>query len=107
MGVNKYHNIKTVFGQRTYASRAEANYAAELNMRIRANDIKGWEAQVPVEMVVQGVKICKYIIDFVITHTDGSLEYVEVKGFEKPEWKLKWKLFEALYPDLKKTIIKN
>jgi hypothetical protein len=32
--------------------------------------------------------------------------YTEVKGFETAEWRLKWKLFEALFPHLDKQIIK-
>ena len=30
----------------------------------------------------------------------------EVKGFETREWRLKWKLFEACYPDRKKKVVK-
>jgi hypothetical protein len=31
--------------------------------------------------------------------------WTEVKDFETPEWRLKWKLFEALHPDWNKQVI--
>jgi hypothetical protein len=30
----------------------------------------------------------------------------EIKGFETPEWRLKWKLFDALHPAWEKQVIK-
>lgn len=88
-----------------FASKKEANYAAELDLRIRAGDIVSYERQLPFPIVVNGKKVCKYIPDFVITHTNGGREVVEVKGYATPEWKLKKKLFEALYPELLLTVV--
>ncbi len=104
--LSKFGSRKTMYGGVQYHSKREADYAAELDLRVRAGEIKSWRGQERISMIVEGVKICDYIIDFVLEYPDGSAEYVEVKGFEKPEWKLKWKLFEALYPKYKKTIIK-
>ncbi len=101
----KYHNIKTEYKGVKYDSRREAEYAMELDWRVKAKDIKSWEGQEKIPMIVNGKKICTYIIDFVIIHNDGSLEYVEVKGFKTAVWRLKYKLFEALYPELKKLIV--
>lgn len=101
----KYHNIKTEYKGVKYDSRRESEYAMELDWRVKANDIKSWKGQGKIPMIVNGKKICTYIIDFVITHNDGSLEYVEVKGFKTAVWRLKYKLFEALYPELKKLIV--
>jgi hypothetical protein len=71
----------------------------DLDYRLKANDIKKWDRQVKISLDVNGEHICNYYIDFIITHNDGIQEYVEVKGIETPEWKLKWKLFQALYKD--------
>lgn len=93
-----------------YHSRMEARYAAALDMRMRSvgpYQIKGWRRQVPVKLEVNGCLISTYIVDFVVEHMDGHLEWCEVKGFETPEWKIKEKLFRALFPDRKFTIIKN
>lgn len=112
----KYHSVETTFAGERYQSKREAAYAAELSMRQRGKDIKSWERQVRIPLYVRragrlgleepGVKVCDYVVDFVITHFSGELEYVEVKGMETDLWKLKWKLFGALHPELKKTIIK-
>ena len=46
---------------------------------------------------VNGYHIANYIIDFVILHTNDTKEYVEIKGFETDTWRMKWRLFEAIY----------
>jgi len=90
-------------GQRTYngvvyASKAEAVYASELDLRVKAREIKGWVRQRKFVLDVNGKHICNYIIDFEVFFMNGEFEFIEVKGHETPEWKLKFKLFEALYP---------
>jgi hypothetical protein len=40
----------------------------------------------------------EYISDFEIHHLDGSIETVDVKGFETESFKVKKKLFEYKYP---------
>jgi Protein of unknown function (DUF1064) len=104
--VSKHRNVRTEYNGCMYQSAKEAKYAAELDLRMKAHDIRSWGRQVPVPMRVNGKRVCKYVIDFVIYHNDGAVEYVEVKGREEPLWKLKWALFEALYPDLRKTVIR-
>lgn len=106
---NKYGNVNKEYGNQLYHSKKEAGYAQELDLRVKAKDIKSWKRQVRISLDVRDYHICNYIIDFVITHNDGHLEYVEVKGFETPLWRLKWKLFEALYSKKKNielTIVK-
>lgn len=94
---SKYAAVNSEHNGIQYHSKKEASYAAELDLRLKANDIKSWERQVKISLDVNGFHICNYYIDFVITHLDDSLEYVEVKGFETDVWRMKWKLFEALY----------
>jgi hypothetical protein len=93
--VPKYRNIRTELGGVTYDSKFEASFAAELNLRLRAKDIKKVERQVRLELFSGRFHICDYKIDFVVTHNDGVKEYIEVKGVETRDWKLKWKLLEA------------
>lgn len=70
---------------------------AELDLLLRAKQIKGWKCQVKIPLDVNGYHVCNYYIDFVIEENDGTFTYSEVKGFETEVWRLKWKLFEALY----------
>ncbi len=101
----KYHNKTNVYNDEVYHSLKEANYAAELDLRVKAHEIKKWERQVRIPLDVNNYHICNYIIDFIVTHNDDSLEYVEVKGFETDLWRMKWKLFEALYGKKENVIL--
>jgi len=111
---NKYHAKSTQYAGQTYHSKLEAAYAAELDLRKKAGDIKDWERQVCLQLKINGENIAKYYIDFVILHNDGSKEYVETKGFETETWRIKWKILEATFdnefkkhPDDRLTIIKQ
>lgn len=93
-----------------YDSGFEANYARELDLRVKAKDIKSYDKQVNLDLIVNGYIVCQYRIDFIIHHNDGITEYIECKGYQTDVWKLKWKLFESLYsgkPDVKLTIIQQ
>lgn len=98
---NKYNAKSNVYNGQIYHSKKESAYAAELDLRLKAKEIKSWDRQVKISLDVNGYHICNYYIDFVIKHNDNSTEYVEVKGYETDVWRLKWKLFEALYGDKK------
>ena len=100
---NKYGAIAKEYNGIIYHSKLEAQYAAELDLRLKAKEIKGWRRQVKISLDVNGFHICNYYIDFVIEHKDGTEEYVEVKGFQTEIWRLKWKLTEALLQDKIKT----
>ena len=99
----KYRNQSWEYGGRKYHSKLEAAHAARLDQLKSAADPKervvAWQAQISVPLEVNGVHICNYVVDFLCEYADGRRTYVEVKGFETPEWKLKEKLFRALYPE--------
>jgi hypothetical protein len=103
----KYNNEIIFYNSNRYDSVGEADYARGLDFAIKGNAIKSWRRQIPFTLIVNGRTICKHIIDFEITHNDDSLELIEYKGFETEEWKIKRKLFNALYPDLKYRVVKH
>ena len=99
----KYNNRTTVYNGRMYDSIAEANYAEELDWRIRAGEIQEVIPQFKVELYVEEKKICNYYVDFKVILPDGEVEFHEVKGgyaTQTAVWKLKWKLMEALMPTI-------
>lgn len=102
---NKYGANKCTYGGHIYHSKKEAAYAEELDIRIMAGELKEYKRQVPIELRVNNQKICVYTIDFVEIDKDGNEMYTEVKGFPTPEFRLKWKLFDALYPEIEKQVI--
>jgi Protein of unknown function (DUF1064) len=103
---NKFRNIWTEYAGVKYASKREARYAAELDLRVKAGEIASWRRQVKIPLRINGRKITNYVIDFEVRHHSGVLEYIEVKGFQTAEWRLKWALFDALWPHLRKSIVK-
>jgi hypothetical protein len=108
---NKYGNIHQTYNGYTYASKFEAEYAAELDLRVKGKDIEGWERQVKIPIEINNYHICNYYVDFLIYHNDGSKELVEIKGMETDLWRIKRKLLEAIYlpkhPEYNYTVIKR
>lgn len=90
-----------------YDSKREMVMAQSYEVLLRAGALKRIDRQVKFPIVWPGGDhICTVIIDFKLTHPDGSLEAVEVKGFPTPVWRIKEKLFRAAYPKWRLTVIK-
>lgn len=103
---NKFGAIKQTYNGYSYDSKMEAQYAAKLDWRIKAGEVKKWERQHKISIDVNGVHIANYFIDFKVYMSDGTIEYHEVKGVETPVFKIKWRLSQALNPDWKFVLIK-
>lgn len=103
---NKYHAKKQEFNGERYDSKFEARVAADLDLRLRAGDIKAVERQVDFPFVVNGKRLGRFVYraDFLVTHNDGSKEIVEAKGMIMPIFKLKWELMQVCYPEYKFTM---
>jgi len=107
----KYGNRASDYNGYIYDSGFEADYAKELDMRLKAGDIKNWERQFKVEIWINGMWILNHKIDFRIEHNDGAFELVETKGMETKDWRLRRKLLEAVWlpehPDHTYTVVKE
>ena len=102
-------STRTMFAGLMFHSRMEANYAAQLDLRKQAigpDRIVSWRSQVPIKLEVNGKLICKYVADFEVTFPDGHTELHETKGFETQLWRIKEKLFRALFPDRRLVVIR-
>lgn len=68
-----------------------------------------WERQLRFELIVNDIKICDYVCDFLVYYADGRQELVEVKGVWTTDAKLKVALFRATYlldhPEINYVII--
>jgi hypothetical protein len=103
---SKFGSIKQTYNGYNYDSKKEAEYAAELDWRIKAGEITAWTRQHKLELRVNGQLICKYYVDFAVELPDGTIEFHEVKGYETDVWRIKWKLSQALFPDSKFVLVK-
>ena len=104
-GGNKYLARKAVYKGTLYHSAKEAAQAAELDVKKRAGLIKEWRRQVHYPLKIGAQKVCTIIVDFEEEYPDGTKRVIEVKGYPTPEWRVKWKMFEALYPQLEKVVV--
>ena len=102
---NKYGaRPKTVDGIR-FDSTLEADYYVYLKALEMAGVIAKLELQVKCELYPaqkhpdtgKHIRAITYVADFRVTYPDGSVEYLDTKGYEKPEFKLKAKLFIGQY----------
>lgn len=98
---NKYGAIKKEYNGIMYDSTKEADYAIDLDLKIKAKIIDKCERQITYRLEVNGVLICKYILDFKEYYPDGKVRHVDVKGYKKGQaftlFQLKQKLMKAIY----------
>lgn len=91
----KYNNKSTMYNGRKYDSYKEANYARDLDWRIKAGEIKEVIPQYKIDLRVNGVHIANYFVDFKVIMKDDSIQFHEVKGMVLPLWQMKWRILEA------------
>ncbi len=94
------------YNGRKYHSALEANYAMELDLRKKADEIKEIIPQYKIDIRVNDIHICNYFMDFCLIMSDNTIEMHEVKGMETGLWQIKWKLARALNPQWKFVLIK-
>lgn len=99
--VNKYGNKKIEYEGLKYDSKGEAGLASEINLLIKAKQLKAVERQVTFPLYAKnGTKICNHRVDFVVTLPDGEKQAWEYKGFATQEWKFKRDMFVDNYPEI-------
>lgn len=101
---------RTLKGQ-LYDSKLEMRYAMQLELlrnAVREDErVVDIKRQVSIKLEVNGVLICRHIVDFVVTYADGRIEYHEVKGYETDTWRIKHALFKALFPHCTYRVIRT
>jgi hypothetical protein len=104
---NKYKNKWTrCFLGHNHQSIAEANYCNQLRYLRLAGEIQSYKTQVTYKLKVNNLLICSHRIDFEVINKNGIKEVHDVKGYETKDFKIKYKLFKALYPEIEYKIIK-
>lgn len=78
-----------------FASQFEKAVYYELCLRVRGGEYLSLQCQDTVELT--DAKIV-YKPDFRLTNLDGSFTWVEAKGYETPEWRIKKKLWKVYGP---------
>lgn len=94
---SKYNAVPTLYKGRTYHSKVEAKDAAELDLLLKAKEIKHWEPQYKLPLNVGDKRIGYIIVDFYYIDKNGQEYLKERKGFRQPLWQWKWKHLKAQY----------
>ena len=132
--MSKYHNVKQTIDGIIFDSKREADYyytlkifkmAGEINeikphpkfilqpgfwKCNKCNIIWGEDELKRGKCTFCGTKMPKisaitYSADFCVTYKDGHIEIVDVKGIKTEAFKIKQKMFEFKYPELKLKVI--
>lgn len=96
---HKYKAVKTVVDGITFPSKKEASRYSQLKLLERAGKISNLVVTGKAKrfsLVVNGIKICDYIADFLYTE-NGQPVVEDVKGMRTREYKLKKKLMLACH----------
>ena len=96
---SKYGAKRQEYNGYYYMSKKEAKYAQELDLLIKASEIKSYEKQFKLSLDVNGKHICNYFVDFMVITKHDTKQLHEVKGFATEVWRLKWLLAQAIYGD--------
>jgi len=95
--INKYKAKRIEVDGIKFDSMKEAKRYGQLIILVRSGKIKSFERQVKYRVEINGVLICNYIADFVVTHLSGNIIVEDVKGMILPIFKLKSKLMKAVH----------
>lgn len=105
-GYSKFRAQKTKVDNITFHSKKEAEDYKKLKILLQSGEIKYLELQPKFELRVNGDLICRYIADFRYERTGSDKVVVrDTKGMKTPEFRIKEKLFRALYPDIEYEVI--
>jgi hypothetical protein len=94
---SKYHAVKAMVDGFTFASKAEARRYSELKMLANAGAIQRLQMQPVFPLIVNGVRVGKYIGDYQYYLPDGELVVEDCKGWPTPVYRLKKRIVAAQY----------
>lgn len=106
---HKYGAKKTVclYGHK-HDSQKEAMWCLRLHEEQKEGKIERLRVEPSYEIIVNDVVVCKHLVDFDyyrINNKGMTLEVTDVKGMKLPMWRLKYKLFCALYPQIEYKVV--
>lgn len=106
---NKYGNHKVhCLSKHLHDSKLEANYCNRLLAMKQSGDIHDYKIQYKFSMYVNCIHICDHIVDFYICFKiNDPFEVHDTKGMKTDVWRIKYKLFQACYPDVKYIVVEK
>lgn len=107
-GASKYSNRKIEIDGIMFDSKKEAKVYGELQILVKAGEIKGFDRQVSFELIPAQYdlvdwknkcveKAVTYKADFVVEHNDGEKSVIDAKGMRTPIYIIKRKLMRSVH----------
>lgn len=102
---SKYGAVRQTYNGYNYDSRLEASRAYELDMLVKAKQIKGYERQFKVDLYFYNkagdqIPFRSWKVDFCVDNGDGTFTLEEVKGMETVDFKMKRDILQKIWlPD--------
>lgn len=109
---SKYNAKKVEVDGIKFDSKAESEFYLHLKELKESGEITDFMLQPKYELQPafekRGVKFraIMYVADFLVYHTDGSEQVIDIKGMETADFKLKKKMFEYKFPQKLSLICK-
>lgn len=106
--MSKYGAIRTEYGGQVYDSRGEAEHARRLDLLKAAGAIRDWRrgtAWVLVDAPRRADRIT-YTPDYHVWAADGGFYVLDFKGVETAVFKLKARLWKAVYPSVPLHVVR-
>lgn len=89
-------------------SRKEAMWCIKLNELQKEGKIRNLSVEPIYDLRVNGTVVCTHMPDFdyeILRNAFWVVEVLDVKGLLLPEWKLKHKLFKAIYTEINYVVV--
>ncbi len=99
---HKYSAVPTETHGIRFDSKREARYYKELLLRQASGEVVVFLRQTPFHLP-GGVR---YVCDFQEFHADGTVHFVDCKGFETASFKAKKRMVESLYAPIKIEVVR-
>jgi dissimilatory sulfite reductase (desulfoviridin) alpha/beta subunit len=100
---HKYHATPTVAAGIKFSSKLEARYYEQLLLRKRVGEVVVFLRQTPFHLP-GGVR---YVCDFTEFWADGSVHFVDTKGYVTPAFRDKKKMVEEVYAPIEIEVVKR
>jgi hypothetical protein len=97
---HKYGAEETIVDGIKFPSKLEARYYSDLKLRVRSGEVLFFLRQVPLHLA--GTRM---VIDFQEFHADGTVHFVDTKGYETKEFKRNVAQAKVLYPHIEIELV--
>lgn len=91
---HKFHAQPVVNDGIRFDSKLEARYYQRLKLEQKAGHVLFFLRQTPIHLP-GGTKL---VVDFLVFYADGTVKFIDAKGCETGEFKIKKREVEAQYP---------